>query len=271
MGEEEALDFEFDELSEEDVADTDVNLSSDENIIELIDVVEPEEIAEETKPPSTSVSDKGKTSDPVTDESADVLVNDQDLDLDTDLEAALEGLELSEEDEEPVPVESEPGLEGLEQAALEFEEIAEAGEFDETGDAEVPEPVKTELESEFELDGLEQAAVELEEIAELEESEDMEKVEEEELSLDSGLELPDVDLSEVMPLSDEEPEGKEIMDAPTGEGLAGISDERLETIITSVVEEVVERVARETMARVAEKVITEAIDALKKSLEIPAD
>jgi len=38
-----------------------------------------------------------------------------------------------------------------------------------------------------------------------------------------------------------------------------------------VVQDVVERVIRETMTEVAEKVITEAIDALKQSLESDPD
>ena len=55
-----------------------------------------------------------------------------------------------------------------------------------------------------------------------------------------------------------------------GEGI-GISEERLEAVVSRVVQEVVERVARETMADVAEKVITEAIEALKESLETSSD
>jgi len=54
---------------------------------------------------------------------------------------------------------------------------------------------------------------------------------------------------------------------PSVEQLAGISEERLEEIITRVVEEVVERVARQTVRSVAERVIGEAIEALKGSLE----
>jgi hypothetical protein len=54
---------------------------------------------------------------------------------------------------------------------------------------------------------------------------------------------------------------------PSVEKLTGISEERLEEIITKVVQDVVERVARETMANVAERVIGQAIEALKMSLE----
>jgi len=50
--------------------------------------------------------------------------------------------------------------------------------------------------------------------------------------------------------------------------IAGLSEEKLEMIISRVVEDVVERVARETMTDVAERLITEAIDALKRSMEL---
>ena len=51
----------------------------------------------------------------------------------------------------------------------------------------------------------------------------------------------------------------------------GLSEEDIEDIVSRVVKEVVERVTRETMIEVAEKVITEAIDALKQSLESISD
>jgi len=66
----------------------------------------------------------------------------------------------------------------------------------------------------------------------------------------------------------EEPVHEEIaLEEPSLEQLTGISEERLEEIMTRVVERVVERVARQTMASVAERVIGEAIEALKVSLE----
>ncbi|MBW1787460.1 MAG: hypothetical protein JRK53_12680 [Deltaproteobacteria bacterium] len=48
---------------------------------------------------------------------------------------------------------------------------------------------------------------------------------------------------------------------------AGISEAQLEAIIERVAEKVAERVARETIPQVAERVITQAINALKESLE----
>ncbi|SPD72721.1 hypothetical protein PITCH_A1510010 [uncultured Desulfobacterium sp.] len=47
----------------------------------------------------------------------------------------------------------------------------------------------------------------------------------------------------------------------------GVSEERIEAIIREVVEDVVERVARETMVSVAERVIGQAIETLKSSIE----
>jgi len=70
----------------------------------------------------------------------------------------------------------------------------------------------------------------------------------------------------------EEPGREEIAtEEPSLEKLTGISEERMEEIITKVVEEVVERVARETMASVAERVLGQAIEALKASLETSAE
>jgi hypothetical protein len=74
----------------------------------------------------------------------------------------------------------------------------------------------------------------------------------------------------------EEAEAPKVMDIEREEGkeevfgrqaFAGISEERMEEIITNVVREVVERVARETMADVAERMIGEAIEALKQSID----
>jgi hypothetical protein len=74
------------------------------------------------------------------------------------------------------------------------------------------------------------------------------------------------------PMVTEEPLREEIAtEEPSVEKLIGISEERLEEIITKVVQDVVERVARETMASVAERVIGQAIEALKVSLETSSE
>jgi hypothetical protein len=59
--------------------------------------------------------------------------------------------------------------------------------------------------------------------------------------------------------------------ASTPEGGGEISEEKIETVITSVVQDVVEKVARETFTNVAEKLIAEAIETLKESLEAHQD
>jgi hypothetical protein len=58
---------------------------------------------------------------------------------------------------------------------------------------------------------------------------------------------------------------------PVVEAPIAISEEKIEAILRKVVEETVERVARETMAGVAERVITDAINALQKSIESASD
>ncbi len=73
-------------------------------------------------------------------------------------------------------------------------------------------------------------------------------------------------------IRDEEPApyGTAPLNADT-QNLVPISEEKIEEILERVVEKVVEKVARETMAEVAEKLISEAIDSLKKSLESISD
>ncbi len=66
-------------------------------------------------------------------------------------------------------------------------------------------------------------------------------------------------------------ENKPVEERQVTQDSIGISEERIEAIITRVVGDVVERVSRETMARVADKVIKEAIDELRQSLELPRE
>ncbi len=86
-------------------------------------------------------------------------------------------------------------------------------------------------------------------------------------------EFSDEDLSEVPEMQEEQlgsgVAAAAIVSAP--EGRVEISEEKIESIITSVVQDVVEKVARETFTTVAEKLIAEAIDTLKESLESPPD
>ncbi len=76
----------------------------------------------------------------------------------------------------------------------------------------------------------------------------------------------DSSLDDFEKMLEEEPSEKKEAEEPLG-----ISEERIEAIITKVVGDVVERVTRETMTKVAEKVINEAIEDLKQSLELPPE
>jgi hypothetical protein len=93
-------------------------------------------------------------------------------------------------------------------------------------------------------------------------------LEEEEIGLKvaaSGEQEPQEEAEAPKEMEREIEEGKE--EVFGRQAFAGISEERMEEIITNVVREVVERVARETMADVAERMIGEAIEALKQSID----
>jgi len=90
-----------------------------------------------------------------------------------------------------------------------------------------------------------------------------------ELTPDTQPEPRHDDLSEMPKALGRKFEGERGDSFPVAEKLAGISEERLEAIVTRVVEEVAERAARETMANIAEKVIRGAIDALRESSKSP--
>jgi len=91
----------------------------------------------------------------------------------------------------------------------------------------------------------------------------------EEQDTDAFTELPPDDLAAVMASLENADETDEPGSTDISEELPAISTERLEDIITEAVKDVVERVTRETMSEVAEKVIKDAIDSLKQSLEPP--
>jgi hypothetical protein len=293
---EELLNFDLDDLTSEDL---DENFSEeDEEIIELVDLVEKgdEELGRgaQLKP-----SAEGRASDNQTelelktdeieeiqelapDEEAPKEANVLDFsDLTLELnhveaeergardvsredeitEAELEDL-LVEEPEETVRLElkggersktarrdeeeeaAEPGLEGLL-----GEELEEEKEF-EFEEAAQPEPEGLRPEGE----GIARAE---EEEAEIETPLEIEKREELQRTPDSLDEFPE--------MTAKEPAAEKPL--ASFQEIGGISEEQLEVVITRVVQDVVERVARETMANVAEKLITEAIEALKKSME----
>ena len=79
--------------------------------------------------------------------------------------------------------------------------------------------------------------------------------------------FPDGAEESIAPLQDAlSDKDRSLEDVPI-EQIAGISEEKIEAIITRVVENVLDRVVRETLTNVAERVITEAIDTLRQSIE----
>lgn len=176
----ELLDFDFDELSEEkDVEKAGVDSLLDNEILELVDVVEPGMEAEDLKSVDIEQSDLASNGLLQTPE------EDEFESLESDLDSALEGMELSEDADE-----------------------------------------------DFNL-------------------------------LDSDV--------ETMVEPEQQPEIEEAVISPAVEEPVDVSDERIEAIVTKVVQDVVEKVARETMTTVAEKLITEAIDTLRESLQSSKD
>lgn len=176
----ELLDFEFDELSEEkDVEKAGEDSLLDNEILELVDVVEPGAEAEDLKSVDIEQSDLASNGLLQTPE------EDEFETLESDLDSALKGMELSEDTDE-----------------------------------------------DFNF-------------------------------LDSDV--------ETMPESEQQPEIEEAVISSAVEEPVDVSDERIEAIVTKVVQDVVEKVARETMTTVAEKLITEAIDTLRESLKSSSD
>ncbi len=226
--EEVPLEFELDDFSEEDVEEASGDSASEEEIIDLVDVVDEGEIVEGLEPEEIAMSldeDKLLGEEMGAEEKLDLPES-----IESDLDTAFENLGLSDEEE--------PELESLELSddeEAEFEDL----ELSDEEDA-----------------GLEFLESELEGIAD-------EKLEE-----DIEFDFEGLAESEV---PEELPESEKVLAFPKAEESIGISEEKIEAIVTRVVQDVVERVTREAMTTVAEKLIGEAIDALKQSIESPSE
>jgi len=229
------------DLGVEDISESDLEKMLDDTDLEM-DVK-----LEGSGEPEASLEDLIKEADieesfiPETPE-LEEEIGDGDL-FEGDLEGILEEKPIGEMDKTIVsPIESDEALEGLmEEADIEEPLMAEAIEPEETDEGDISKSDLKEI-------------LEVEPAVEMEEEPLMEEVSE------------DISLQQ-----DEVLEQEEVPAESVGEELVGISEEKMEAIVTRVVQDVVERVARETMANVAEKVITEAIDALKQSLESDSD
>lgn len=179
------------------------------------------------------------------------------FDLSGDEESALAGKEEEVTDADLEALLQEATAEGLEEAKEEGEVLEIVSE------AEAVEQV-----AQVQLEEAKPSLTEIESVAEsLEETQAVTEPSVEQAAPTSGPAQPEV------PIALGPPQQKEQLarEEPPVEKPAGITEERLEEIITKVVQDVVERVARETMVSVAERVIGQAIEALKASLETSSE
>lgn len=282
---EDSLDFEFDDLSEQDFEVVSGDSPSDDEIIDLIDIIESEEVPEGEEIESLLEEDEGVNGKA---EKEDGLKEDVSDEIETDLDFKLEELlgdDSSETDiVEPEEEESEP-----EKPGDLFEEDVVATETAACVELEVVQEDAQDVEEEESLDleaELDSGFEELEDLKPEEDDADIEPEENvfddvsEETLLEEETATEDITYKTgALDEDDEEEQGKERIatgeQPETGEGeitsvtdkMAGISEEKIEAVVTRVVQDTLERVARETMITVSEKLITEAIDTLKQSLE----
>jgi hypothetical protein len=303
-GEEEIIDFEFDELSE-GTGDTEMTELDEKEIIELVDVVEMgeapaspesataeierlldeegtleeveiEEASDEKLEPELEIGDTAN-SDPL----GSVEEDEFEL-LESEETRAIseKGTQASlEEETEDLTLDLDSALETItplekEISSQEWSE-PEAPEPADKGEAELEELTPVAEEQQADL-GPEAENLEETEEGELEELSPVAEDEKAPLEMeiqDSMPQLPAEDLSAI-PSPGQEDLGMDVGGQVPFDTAAGISEERMEEIILQAVKEavqdsletVVERAARETMSEVAERLITDAISALKESL-----
>jgi len=172
-----------------------------------------------------------------------------------------EGTELtSTESGQPPDGDSSQVVEMQLGAALESLEESEKGESD-------LELMESDLDSAPDADTIVETDLDIESLA----ASEVFELEPEEAEAVIAPDFSEEDLSEVPEMQAEQlgsgVAAASIVSAP--EERVEISEEKIESIITSVVQDVVEKVARETFTTVAEKLIAEAIETLKESLESP--
>jgi carbon monoxide dehydrogenase subunit G len=262
--EEDLLDFELDDLSSDDLVEGTKSGESDDDILELVDLVEEGkrdklkdsfegEIAdlvnedEDITAPTAKISDMEEISDkgePL--EEAETELDLSDISL-TDLAAEAEAQPATMLDEEEIAeVPIEEGMEELPTAAIEMdfdmeEEVPEEG-------VEEEHITEVELEKMLETEPVEEPILDLES------------------PIEEGLDLPQEEVSEVVAAQPEPPQPVEAALEPAGGEVVGISEEKLEALVTKVVEDVVQSVARETMGSVAEKVARETMANVAESV-----
>ncbi|MGE5842210.1 MAG: hypothetical protein ACM335_08025, partial [Deltaproteobacteria bacterium] len=284
--------------------------SAEDEVIELVELMEADEGEDRTReltvknrldekpavrpaqPAAAKEPMSGAPSENMAEDEEDAELDLSDLTLDFDMEPARPTRAAGEE--EITEADLENLLKETSSEEITFEPSGDEGSLQAGKEEEVADADLEALLQEATVEGLEEAKDEaevLEIVSEVEAAEqvrleeekpalkDIEslvgsfeetRVEAEPLMEPVGQTPARVDLDQ--PMASEEALKEEIAtEQPSVEKLAGISEERLEEIVTKVVREVVERVARDTMASVAEKVIGQAIEALKASLENPSE
>ena len=272
--EEDLFDFDLEDITPEDLAEA--VSGSDSDVIELVDLVEEgsgdQALGDEEGLRLVEEDDSQEAIEDIsisTDEISAIPDILEDMEAreeeagESVAEISLSDLELGDGPEEPYQAEeaaSEDAFENAQTRAIKDLDIGEgvvvkeerpeveidlSGLFDEGSIEEPEEDLEAPTESEDSIEAILEETIE-ETVAE-------EEIASEELEPEPVLQVDSVPAEPEAPV------------APAG--WSGISEERIEAIVSEVVREVVERVARETMARVAERVITDAIEALKKSLE----
>jgi hypothetical protein len=301
--EEELLDFDLEDLSTEDLEK--MSFDSNDEIIELTELVEKGPDDEETRAMDGNWR-KGSPSpemEPEIDFSTKEIAKAMDSaseesPVEGDLDISDISLELDMKDEAEAKPEPEPkGYEGeitadeldkiLEEEPMEPEiEVAEQPQQQAEPQGDIS---AADLEGLFDESSQEEGEVDFSEGAEMEESDiSMEEqkaavdflesareddaavaLEPEEEAESDGETQAYIDMENLSPSPEEEPE--DMTFEPTPSESVGISEEKIEAAITRAVEDVAERVIRETVAEVTERVLNEVIDALKKSLETTSD
>ena len=206
------LDFDFDDIPEEEFDFGEEATSSDAETIDLENIVEDvEEDIEGDDEDIQSLLDDDPFASEETEDDVDLTNALKELE-----EAAEEDMELELSGSDMDEIEKDTGLEG-------------AGVGDAEAEVDVEVTVEEEEVTTFELPSEEETSPGASELGEE--------------SLKSAPSPP-----------------------PAGEPVQ-ISEEKLEAVVTRVVENVVERVAKDTMTSVADKVIRETIEMLKESID----
>ncbi len=293
-GEEDLFDLNLDDLSPDDLDQELQQEESDEEIIELMDLIEDEDedfepgdgepsiLSEEVEPTGEPTGSQGP------DEALEELeknldISDLSIESDLDIEEGIGTEDLTgEEDivgndlEKMLAEESDQELDiTLDDSAEPEKSLEELIE-----DTQPVKPVRDEITTSEK--GISEEIVSGDELKEMS---GKEPEEDEDLTVVSPISSGDVigagdeaALKEPEPSVDtgssQEAQGevsRPLQDTGGETEMIRISEERIEAIIVKVVEDVLERVVRETVANAAEKVISEAIEALKLSIEPVSD